>query len=240
MDKSWLRQGQVNILRYLPEFLQSEKEFKATAESCSLEHERIRLLLQDIFSQFFIETATWGLDDWERVLAITTVKKDSFEQRRNRILLKLQSSQTSTVNYMIDLVKRYCTENTDINIEEYNEENRFRVVCKKGSVVYSNDLIKAIETYKPAHLAYRIALVKLLELKDDEKITYGLVNAAVGRKHIKPPIPSKAHFNIYSGVINCTAGRKFIEINKPAFFNALIYVGILKMKTGRVRIGGIK
>ena len=152
MDKSWLRQGQVNILRYLPEFLQSEKEFKATADSCSLEHERIRLLLQDIFSQFFVETATWGLDDWERVLDIKD-SSGSHEARRKKILLKLQSNQTSTVEYMTELCRRYFNKDTRLAIEEHNQQYAFKIVADNISYDYKG-LIEALETYKPAHLAY--------------------------------------------------------------------------------------
>ena len=67
MDNSWMRQDTVNILRYLPEYLAKDTDFKNTNDADSKEHERIRLALQDLSKQFFVKFATWGLDDWEKL-----------------------------------------------------------------------------------------------------------------------------------------------------------------------------
>lgn len=58
---SFLRNEPVNLSRYLPAFLLSDKSLKAMLDSCSMEHEKQRLLLDDISKQFYVQTATWGL-----------------------------------------------------------------------------------------------------------------------------------------------------------------------------------
>ena len=55
MDNSWMRQDTVNILRYLPEYLVKDTDFKNTNDADSKEHERIRLALQDLSKQFFVK-----------------------------------------------------------------------------------------------------------------------------------------------------------------------------------------
>ena len=125
----WMRQNQVNILKYLPEFLAKDKDFKAVADTCSEEHDLIRLELQDIFQQFFVTTATWGLSYWEDILDITPDATDGYIKRRRRILLRLQSSQTSTVAYMITLAKRYFASNANVEIKEDNANYAFRIIA---------------------------------------------------------------------------------------------------------------
>jgi hypothetical protein len=152
LNMDWMRQNQVNILKYLPEFLAKDKDFKAVADTCSEEHDLIRLELQDIFQQFFVTTATWGLSYWEAILDVTPDATDGYTKRRRRILLRLQSSQTSTVAYMITLAKRYFASNANVEIKEDNANYAFRIIADAVSFDITG-LIEAINTYKPAHLA---------------------------------------------------------------------------------------
>ena len=152
LNMDWLRQNKVNILKYLPEFLSTDENFKSVADTCSGKHELMRQQLQDIFQQFFIETATWGLSYWENMLAITPNVSDSYSQRRKRILLRLQSNQTSTVEYMTTLAKRYYSTAATVRIEEDPTNYAFRLIADAVSYDPAG-LIEAIETYKPAHLA---------------------------------------------------------------------------------------
>jgi hypothetical protein len=148
----WMRQNQVNILKYLPEFLAKDQDFKAVADTCSEEHDLIRLELQDIFQQFFVETATWGLSYYENILEITTNKSDTYAQRRKKILLRYQANQTSTVEYMTTLASRYFSMAANVEIKEDNANYAFRIIADAVSFDIAG-LIEAINTYKPAHLA---------------------------------------------------------------------------------------
>jgi hypothetical protein len=148
----FFREKEVNILKYLPTYLQSDINFKSVAEVHSAEHEKIRLLIQDIFKQFFIETATWGLDSYERILAITPKVSDTYEVRRRRILLKYQSNQTSTVEFLKSLVKRYATSDATVQVIESNSQYSFSIITEGGSIIDIAGMFEAIDIYKPAHL----------------------------------------------------------------------------------------
>ncbi len=167
----YLRNHPPNLARYLPQFLQEDEHFKATLAACSTEHEKYRLLLDEITNQFYVETATWGLADWERILDLKPDAGDSYEQRRNRILLKLQGRQISTLDFMARLCARYTVDKA-AEIEEHNEENRFRVYLH-GGVSDLPGLREALETYKPAHLAYNICHTLYGDLFDDEYVSDG-------------------------------------------------------------------
>lgn len=155
-----MRQSPVNILKYMPDFLFAE--FKAAADSCSQEHEKLRLLLQDIFKQFFVVTATWGLAYYEDILAIKPNKFDSYEQRRDRILLRYQTHQTSTVKFMQGLVNRYIVDKS-AQIVEHNDQYYFDVLFNKDSCFDMRGLIEALELFKPAHLGYKRYEIQHLE-----------------------------------------------------------------------------
>lgn len=157
MNFNFLRSASVNLLRYLPKEMAKDIVFKNTLDICSNQHEKMRLKLMDIARQFFVSTATWGIDDWERVLAIPTVWSESYEVRRNRILLKLQGCQTSSLPFMNALLNRYITDSTG-SILEHNETYTFEIMVDMDKVHDWKAMIEAVEIYKPAHLAMYLAM----------------------------------------------------------------------------------
>ncbi|WP_196606489.1 putative phage tail protein [Pectinatus frisingensis] len=163
LDVSWMRQNKVDILKYLPVFLAKDSNFKNIADACSAEHDSIRLQLQDILNQFFVSTATWGLTLWENTLAITPNANDDYIARRNRIFLKVQANQTSTIEYMTTIASRYFADNANVSIISDNANYAFSIIADAVSFDITG-LIEAINTYKPAHLAFLI--VHLLQTKE--------------------------------------------------------------------------
>ncbi|WP_110955762.1 putative phage tail protein [Anaerosinus massiliensis] len=150
-DMSWMRQDQVNIMKHLPEFLQSDSSFTSVGNVCSNEHERIKLQLQDVLRQFFVTTATWGLGYYENILGITPKPTDDYLARRNRILARYQANQTSTKAFMTELVRRYTIDKTG-GIQELNSQNAFNIIVDIDKVKDWAELIKTLDLYKPAHL----------------------------------------------------------------------------------------
>lgn len=61
-DHNWMRQSIVDILQYLPAFLAHSQQFKAANDADSKEHDAIRIDLQDVLDQFYVKSATWGLN----------------------------------------------------------------------------------------------------------------------------------------------------------------------------------
>ena len=66
----WMRQSRMDILKYLPHFLSKDPMFRRVAETCNEEHDRLRLALQDLADNFFVNTATWALSLYESFLGI--------------------------------------------------------------------------------------------------------------------------------------------------------------------------
>ena len=71
----------MDILKYLPNFLSKDPMFHCAAETCNEEHDRLRLALQDLADNFFVNTATWALPLYESFLGIKPGDGDSDEFR---------------------------------------------------------------------------------------------------------------------------------------------------------------
>ena len=158
----FLRNQPADLSRYLPKFLLSDANFKAVLNACTYEHEKYRLLLDDLSNQFYVDTATWGLADWERILALKPSPTDDYEKRRKRILLYLQSHQISTVEYLEKLADRYITNGTT-HITEHNRDSFFNIFIDNADLknlrVDRAGLHEAMDLYKPAHLDYRLIAI---------------------------------------------------------------------------------
>lgn len=166
-----LRTGTVDISRYLPEFLQKDGHFHAICTASSFEHEKIRLALLDLLDQFFVETATWGLDLWERVLALNTDYNDDYKVRRKRIIAKIQGMSMSTVEFMNRLVQAY----GEGYVEEHNDKYYFSIYTTTTDVNEIKRMKEQIVYYKPAHLGVNFYLGYSWNgyINFDGKYTYG-------------------------------------------------------------------
>lgn len=233
----YLRNQPPNLARYLPQFLQEDEHFRAALAACSTEHEKYRLLLDEITNQFYIKTATWGLADWERILDLKPDADDNYEQRRNRILLKLQGRQTSTVDFIANLIKRYCTEKSRVTGIEDNEHYMFHAEIADGTISYADNLLDALNTYKPAHLGFDILMRYLFALEESDRLRYGLADCHLGRKRIRIPPPDNASVSARSGVGYFRSGRMRIGAGEEPPPSVLAQrVGVLAYRIGRVRI----
>ena len=178
----FLRQQGVDISRYLPQFLfrDKEKNLQDLLAVCSWEHEQQRILLQEIAKQFFVETATWGLSDWERIVEVRPNPGDTYTQRRNRILLKLNGTQTSTLGFMERLIRRYVSDDSIIRLKESPEEYVFNIHFDGGQIIYPNDMMEAIRIYIPAHLGLNFWIEREIDFAGEGGLKYGFANLVDG------------------------------------------------------------
>lgn len=148
-----LRRTPVKTLKHLPKFLPIDDDFKNTELISDDEHEKLRLAVLDVKNQLFVETATWGLSDWERVLDLSVKENANLEDRRIQILLKLQGANTVSETFMNNLINMFCEDKSGYIIQ-HNPEYWFEVVLNGNQKLDLDSLSDAIETYKPAHLGY--------------------------------------------------------------------------------------
>jgi uncharacterized protein YmfQ (DUF2313 family) len=158
MTHEWMRQKVVDILDYLPQFLQKSPLFKGTNDADSKEHETIRLDLQDLLDQFFVESSDWGLERWEDLVGIKTDFTKSLESRRASIIAKLQNPASVTETFLTNLINRYIADKAGYIIS-YPSEYRIEILYHGGQVLDYEGLRKAIRIYIPAHLGYKLVTI---------------------------------------------------------------------------------
>lgn len=148
-----LRTYKVDVLRYLPKFLSKDGTFKATQDSLSEEHEKQRLLIVDLCKQLFVESATWGLDDWERVYGLQN-KHLPIDQRRNLLLVKMRGNQTITEEKLQEIVNLVYPPQNAV-VKENTGANTFKVII--DTIDALDEIRRVVEIYKPAHLSYLLS-----------------------------------------------------------------------------------
>lgn len=148
----------VDILAYLPKFLQKSPLFKGTNDADNREHETIRLDLQDLLNQFFIKSATWGLERWEDLVGIKTDTTKSLESRRDAVIAKIQNPESVTETFLTNLINRYIADKAGYIIS-YPSEYRIEVLYHGGQVLDYEKLRQSINTYIPAHIGYKLVTI---------------------------------------------------------------------------------
>lgn len=154
MGNPLLRSETIDISRYLPAFLQKDGNFRAICETFSWEHEKVRQAILDVLDQFFVNTATWGLVLWERVLDLHPRPSENYGFRRKKILAKLQGAQTSTVAVMNLIVNTYGYG----YVEEHNDRYYFNIYTTTQNERDLKEMEQQILFYKPAHLGINVYL----------------------------------------------------------------------------------
>lgn len=167
-DDIWLRKSKIDILRYLPYKLQKDYKFYTVNTAESREHENIRLILNDLLDQLFIDTATWGLDYFEEFLNIIPKANDDYQTRRTRIKILLNAHDVSTIKFMTDLANKFISDKS-AQIIEHNSEYWFEVFFNIDGLISLGDLRAAIELYKPAHLGFKIVFYILSKILTSHK-----------------------------------------------------------------------
>lgn len=175
----FMRKQPVNVLRYLPAFLAKDPNFKNVQDALSIEHERYRLKVVDIAKQFFVDTATWGLKDWEEFLKITPTKMDDTELRRNMIRMKILGGMMMNKENFQKLLEYFLISGTT-GFEELGD-NHIKIEYTNANF-YWDELLNNLWELTPAHLIFEFQFNAEIEhiinysqfLIDASKIDYDI------------------------------------------------------------------
>lgn len=143
-----------DLLYRLPPHLKDTLEFKTWDDVSSYELGLSAWQEEDILNQCFVDTATWGLTFWEKVLDITTDLNKSYEERREIIKAKLRGSGTTTTQMIKNTAESFS--GGECNVIQHPENYSFTVqfVGIKGIPRNMQAFKDMLEEIKPAHLNY--------------------------------------------------------------------------------------
>lgn len=143
-----------DLMKYLPEYYQDIREMKKLQETASDEMGLFLYAIDDVLSQCFVESATWGLDYWESELGLMTEPTMPVERRRESIKAKVRGSGTTTKQMILDTASAFS--GGEVDVIEYPSEYRFEVrfIGVKGIPANMPGFIQMLEQIKPTHLGY--------------------------------------------------------------------------------------
>jgi hypothetical protein len=144
------RDYQREITDYLPRFYDDFQQVVVMLKTEANEFTRLRALLYEILDQFYVETATYGLNRWESITDIEYIEQRSTISRRHYINAKLRGVGTVTPALLKSIVDAFYT--AEIYEEPTDFKVRIKLVGKRGVPKNLEDIEEAVNNVIPAHL----------------------------------------------------------------------------------------
>lgn len=143
-----------NIYSKFPKILQNDID-KPFMDALDIEIDKLKEAFTDLFNQFFVSTATWGLEFWEDLVKIETNEKLSYETRRSNVMAEMRRRDITTVEVIKKVAEAYSNGECDVieDFEHYIFTIKF--IGVRGIPEALGELDKVIRKIKPAHLAHK-------------------------------------------------------------------------------------
>ncbi|AND39627.1 YmfQ family protein [Cytobacillus oceanisediminis] len=166
-----------DMFDYMPKEYEDYRESRAIIQSEAAEFESLNAQITDVLAQFFIDTATWGLANWEQLVDVPTDPTKPLNQRRSVIKSKLRGIGTVSVSLIKNVAESYANGEVDVVEESANFTIRIKFVSTLGVPENLADIQKAITDIIPAHLAINFEFTYVLYSQLEAK--YADYNAVV-------------------------------------------------------------
>lgn len=140
------------MLTLLPRYYETSRVMKSILQSQGLEQDELFKALDETLSQFFVDTSTWGLDTWEKELAIPNTAGKPDSQRRSVIKSKLRGIGTVTIALIKSVAEAYDGGTVEVTQQPTLYQFTVKFVDTLGVPHNLDDLKQAIDDVKPAHL----------------------------------------------------------------------------------------
>ena len=142
----------MSLINKLPYFYDNDIT-KPIQNSLDIEANSVNENLEDLLNQFFVNSATYGLDNWENMLGIS---KNTFDYttRRENIKAKMRSRGTTSIDVIKNICEAYSNGEVDVIVNHSDYSFVIKFVGSIGIPQAFDELDKTIENIKPCHLAH--------------------------------------------------------------------------------------
>lgn len=168
----------MSIERYLPERIAKSPETLEYYQVTGAVLEGLMEQKDELFAQFTIDTATWGLTLWEQEYGLPTDLSKPHDYRRSRLRARMRGQGTTTVGMLENMAESFI--NGDVEVSEKSGQYIvvIRFVGKYGVPPNIEDLMAALQEIKPAHvmLEYQYTYVTFDQL-DAQNLTFDQLDA---------------------------------------------------------------
>lgn len=142
----------MSLINKLPSFYDNDIT-KPIQNSFTIEADLINDKVNSTLNQFFVESATYGLDKWEAMLGIAKNNFDIFTRREN-VKAKMRSKGTTTFTMIKNLCEAYSNGIVEINVDHSNYSFEIVFISTIGVPLSFEELDRVINEIKPCHLAH--------------------------------------------------------------------------------------
>lgn len=140
------------MLNYLPRYYETSRVMRTILQAEGVEFDKLRQALDETLNQFFIRTATWGLDRWEEEVGLTVTPDQPEAERRDKIISRLRGYGTATISVVKQVAEAYDKGAIDI-VEDFPAYTiTVQFVDTTGVPPNLDDLKAAVRAVVPAHL----------------------------------------------------------------------------------------
>lgn len=140
------------MMSYLPRYYETSRVMSALMNAAGSELDKLRYALDDTLNQFFVSTATWGLDTWEKELGLPVVPDQPISERREKIISRLRGYGTATIVLVKSVAESYDKGKIDVIEDHASYTVTIRFVDTTGIPPNLSDLQTALRAVIPAHL----------------------------------------------------------------------------------------
>lgn len=158
-----------NLIEYIPIYERKSKVYNELIKAYEEELYKKHLYLDDILNQVNVDTATWGLDIYEKELNIKKDISKSYEERRSLIKSKLRGIGKVDKALIKLVADSYTNGHVDVKFD-----NNIKIKFNSLYGIPSNldDLKTAINEIKPAHLRilYEFSYLLIEDIHDSMTI----------------------------------------------------------------------
>ena len=142
----------MNLINKLPSFYNNDIT-KPIQNSFTVEADLINNEVEKTLEQFFVDSATYGLDYWEKMLGISKNNND-IQTRRENIKAKMRSRGTTSIEVIKNICEAYSYGEVEIVVDHSNYSFEINFIGSIGVPKAFAELDKTINEIKPCHLAH--------------------------------------------------------------------------------------
>lgn len=142
----------MSLINKLPYFYDNDIT-KPIQDSFTVEADSINNEVEKTLEQFFVDSATYGLDYWEKMLGISKNNND-IQTRRENIKAKMRSRGITSIDVIKNICEAYSNGIVEINVDHSNYSFEIVFVSTIGVPLSFEELDRVINEIKPCHLAH--------------------------------------------------------------------------------------
>lgn len=144
------------LLDYMPSYYKESKVFAELLGAFTNEISAKNLSIAELENQLFVDTATWGLDIWEKQFGLNTNISKPLLERREAIKAKMRGFSTCTIQMIKNTALAYTNAEVEVFEDYPNDTFKVKFVSVRGIPKDIDAFKRTIDTIKPAHLAYTV------------------------------------------------------------------------------------